>query len=119
MLLDVGSSTGSFVLLGLGVAQNAVVWAFEPSPLTLDIVRRNVELHQACSPSFDGSTCGRVRFFNNAVADSQGLRNLSLPSGTGNTGLDRHACIMMSMDVCISTVMHTCIDVCTGMQVRV
>jgi FkbM family methyltransferase len=62
LFLDIGANVGSYTILASGVS-GATSWAFEPDPVTLRHLTRNVELN---------NLEGRVRIFDCALGDRDG-----------------------------------------------
>jgi len=75
VVLDVGANTGSFCLLAKFHA-GMTVHAFEPSPLPLEILRRNVELN---------GLADRVTIHPFALSDSVGTATLKVPCRADGT----------------------------------
>lgn len=73
-VLDVGANIGYFSLLAARlVGETGTVWAFEPAPHVLDLLRRNVQengyeqrIHVV--PHAVGNTCGTARLYANLTA---------------------------------------------------
>lgn len=99
VVLDIGASGGSFSLLA-AIHRNMRCYAFEPTPLTYEILNRNVVLNNLQE---------RVKTFQLALADKNGTAVLKYPSSGTESGL---ACIgkplrfdkWVEFKVCVSTV---------------
>lgn len=79
LFLDIGSNVGSYTILASGVS-GATTWAFEPDPVTLEYLKRNIVLNRLED---------RVKVFDCALGDSDGEVFFTVGLDTNNKVLTK------------------------------
>lgn len=108
LFLDIGANVGSFTVLAAGV-RRARTWSFEPDPVTLQRLERNIALNElgglvTVHPVVLGAADGEVRFTagrdaTNRIAQAGDSETRALPQRRLDTVVGNDGPVMAKIDV--------------------